>query len=146
MQPENKNMNGKTELNLEKFQCIQCHACCREPGYVRLLPEEPDAIAKFLGMDIHAFIDKFTRLTRDRHCLSLIEAPDEACIFLSDEGCAIEPVKPIQCKNFPHKWKFSDFEHICGWAKKVSGQNQPPGQPGSMDHIPRMPRPSSSSK
>lgn len=129
-------MSNNTELNLENFQCIQCHACCREPGYVRLAPTESDAIAEFLGMEIHAFIDKYTRLTWDRHCLSLIEQPDGACIFLTDEGCRIQAAKPGQCKNFPHKWKFSDFEHVCGWARERSGRN----------HKPRMPRPSSSSK
>jgi len=112
-------MKKKTELNLENFQCIQCHTCCREPGYVRLQTEEPGAIAQLLGMDINEFIDKYTRLTRDRHCLSLIEQPDGACIFLTDEGCGIQSAKPAQCRTFPHQWKFSDFEHICGWAKKT---------------------------
>lgn len=115
-------MDDKTKLT--HFQCIQCQACCREPGYVRLLTDEPDAIARFLRMDTHGFIEKFTRLTRDRQCLSLIEQSDGACIFLGEDGCRIQPVKPIQCKDFPHKWKFSDFENICGWAKKMKGLNQ----------------------
>lgn len=111
-------MDENNQLNLDKFQCIQCHACCRESGYVRLRADEPDAIAHFLGMDIHEFIDTYTCLTRDRHGLSLVEQADGACIFLADTGCRIQPVKPIQCKEFPYKWKFSDFEHICGWARQ----------------------------
>ena len=111
-------MKDKTEIDLKDFQCIRCQACCRQPGYVRLHPQEPDAIAAVLDMAVHEFIDQYTRLTKDRQCLSLIEQPDGACIFLSREGCRIQEAKPLQCKNFPHKWKFKDFEHICGWAKQ----------------------------
>lgn len=112
-------MNKDNAPDLKNFKCIRCHACCRQPGYVRLHPEEPDTIAQFLGMDVHTFIERFTRLTRDRQCLSLIEHPDGACIFLTDKGCTIQEAKPLQCKDFPHKWKFSDFEHICGWARQA---------------------------
>ncbi len=112
-------MWDKTSLiDLKNFECIRCHACCRQPGYVRLLAKEPDAIAAFLNMDVHEFIDIYTVLTRDRECLSLIEQEDGACIFLNEEGCQINPVKPRQCRDFPQKWKFSDFKNICGWAKQ----------------------------
>ncbi|MDD9301549.1 MAG: YkgJ family cysteine cluster protein [Desulfobacter sp.] len=125
------------ELDLTDFHCIQCHACCRESGYVRLGPEEPDAIAQYLGLDVHTFTNTYTRLTRDRQTLSLIEQTDGACIFLTDKGCKIQPVKPVQCENFPHKWKFSNFENICEWAKQ---------QRQNKNHMPRIPNPSSSSK
>ena len=103
---------------LKEFKCIRCQACCREKGYVRLLSSEPDAIAHYLGMDVYDFIQAYTRVTRDRQTLSLTEQPDGACIFLTAQGCRIQAVKPLQCKNFPHAWKFSDFENICGWARK----------------------------
>lgn len=122
-------------MDLSTFHCIQCHACCREPGYVRLTKEELDAIALFLGMDVHEFIDQFTLLTKDRTTLSLIEKEDGSCIFLNVNGCKINPVKPLQCRNFPHEWKFSGFETICGWAKRQRGY-----------HSPRILNPSSSSK
>lgn len=112
-------MNKTNTLDLKNFKCIRCLACCRQPGYVRLHPKESDAIAQFLDLDVHTFIETYTRLTRDRQCLSLVEKPGGACIFLTDKGCTIEVVKPLQCKNFPHKWKFSDFEHVCGWAKEM---------------------------
>ena len=104
-------------MDLTEFECIRCHACCRTSGYVRLHPDEPDAIAKLLGMDVYAFTDAYTCVTRDRQTLSLIEQPDGACIFLTPEGCRIQPAKPLQCKNFPLQWKFSKFKTICGWAK-----------------------------
>ncbi len=122
-------MNEKTATFQEKkdelkssdirdFKCIQCHACCRQTGYVRLGRTEPDRIAAFLGMDVMEFIDRFTRLTRDRQCLSLIDQKDGACVFLMKDGCRIHSVKPRQCNDFPFKWKFRDFKRICGWAKQ----------------------------
>lgn len=104
-------------MDLSTFHCIQCHACCRVPGYVRLTKEEPDAIALFLGMDVHELIDQFTILTKDRTTLSLMEKKDGSCIFLMGNGCKINTVKPLQCQKFPHEWKFLGFETICGWAK-----------------------------
>ncbi len=110
-------MTEKNDIDLKDFQCIQCQACCRENGYVRLQPKEPDAIADCLKMDVFEFIETYTRLTRDRQTLSLIDQPDGACIFLTTEGCRIQSAKPLQCRNFPQGWKFSEFRKICGWAK-----------------------------
>ena len=108
---------------LKGFKCIQCHACCRQNGYVRLRPEEPDAIAAFLGMDVKAFIETYTYLTRDRQALSLIDQDNGACIFLDlNQGCRIHPAKPRQCRDFPFIWKFSDFNRICGWARQRAGK------------------------
>lgn len=104
--------------DLSGFTCIRCHACCRQSGYVRLHSHESDLIAEFLGMDVREFIDTYTHLTRDREGLSLTDQENGACIFLGPEGCRIQPVKPIQCKSFPNKWKFSDFDRICGWARQ----------------------------
>jgi len=114
--PPEMERQRKEEMDLDQFQCIQCHACCRQSGYVRLHPHEPDYIAAHLKMDVLDFIQTHTRLTRDRECLSLNDQENGACTFLGDKGCQIHPVKPVQCRTFPHKWKFSDFETTCGWA------------------------------
>jgi Fe-S-cluster containining protein len=104
-------------MDLSEFKCIGCGACCRQDGYVRLKKNEPDKIASFLKMDIYAFIEKYTILTRDRQMLSLIDKPNGACIFLTSKGCMINDVKPSQCLEFPFSWKFKAFKDICGWAK-----------------------------
>ena len=104
--------------NLIRFKCLGCGACCRQTGHVRLILKEADIIADFLNMDVLDFIENFTCLTRDRNGLSVIDAPDGACIFLNSNGCRINPVKPAQCRNFPVKWQFSGFEQICEWARK----------------------------
>lgn len=106
--------------DLSQFKCLKCGACCRQTGYVRLEKAEVDTIADFLTMDIHDFTEAFTILTKDRLCLSLTEKENGDCIFLTDTGCRINSVKPRQCLEFPLKWKFKDFEHICTWAKKAS--------------------------
>lgn len=108
-------------IPLDEFKCIQCQACCRQPGHVRLKPGEPDKISAFLGMGIYEFTDKYTEVTKDRQTLSLVEQQDGACIFLTGKGCLINPAKPVQCREFPHSWKFSGFEQTCGWAKKQKG-------------------------
>ena len=111
-------MTENNKSDLTQFKCLGCGACCRESGYVRLGPKEPDIIADFLNMDVRDFIETFTCLTRDRNGLSIIDAPDGACIFLDKNGCRINSVKPAQCRDFPVKWRFSGFEQICEWARK----------------------------
>lgn len=103
--------------DLSDFECKGCGACCRQKGYVRLRPEEADIIAAFLNMDVYAFIEKYTKVTRDRQTLSLIDKEGTSCIFLEPGGCRIHPVKPSQCRDFPFKWRFSDFSSICQWAR-----------------------------
>jgi len=112
-------------MDLSNFKCIGCHACCREPGYVRLENDEPDAISSFLGLSVHEFIARYTVLTKERTGLSLTEKQDNSCIFLTDMGCKINSVKPLQCRKFPQEWKFADFATICGWAKKITPISQP---------------------
>ncbi|MCF8092598.1 MAG: YkgJ family cysteine cluster protein [Desulfotignum sp.] len=111
------------KIDLKQFSCIQCHACCRQPGYVRLKKAEPDAIANFLQMDVRRFINSFTLLTDDRTSLSLMEQDGGACVFLTEHGCRIQPVKPEQCRDFPRKWRFSGFKKICGWARAQAGKD-----------------------
>ncbi len=110
-------MTASNTPDLAGFKCIGCGTCCRQTGHVRLALREPDIIADFLGMGVREFIKSYTCLTRDRHGLSLIDAPDGACIFLDKNHCRINPVKPAQCRDFPEKWRFSDFWQVCGWAK-----------------------------
>jgi Fe-S-cluster containining protein len=70
-------------------------------------------LAQFLGRSEHDFIQQFTRLTADRRGLALTERPDGACIFLEGNDCAVQPVKPQQCRDFPNLWNFPGFEQLC---------------------------------
>lgn len=59
------------------------------------------------------FIQRHTRLTHDRGGLALEEKPNGECIFLAGTDCAVQPVKPQQCRDFPNLWNFPGFETIC---------------------------------
>jgi hypothetical protein len=71
------------------------------------------AIAGFLGMEEDAFIQRYTRLRTDRAGLSLIEQPNDECIFLEGNDCVINDVKPQQCRDFPNKWNFPGWRQVC---------------------------------
>jgi len=95
------------------LECQRCTACCRWPGQVRLTEEEITRLAGFKGVSEHDFIQQFTRLRHDRQGLALQEKPDGGCIFLEGNDCAVQPVKPKQCSDFPNLWNFPGFEKVC---------------------------------
>jgi hypothetical protein len=86
---------------------------------VRLADGEIARLAMFKRMTEHDFIQKFTRLTADRRGLALTEKPNGECIFLEDNDCSVQPVKPQQCRNFPNLWNFPGFEKICKAIPKM---------------------------
>jgi Fe-S-cluster containining protein len=116
-------MIEKNELT--SFNCTRCGTCCTWPGYVRLTPDEIEKIASFLKIKVTDFTDKYTELTADRKNLTLIEKNDGSCIFYTSNPpeCAINPVKPAQCINFPLKWSFEGWETLCQGEKSFKKTN-----------------------
>jgi len=94
-------------------ECQRCTACCRWPGQVRLTEAEITRLAAHLGLGEADFIQHHTRVRADRQGLSLLEKPDGGCEFLVGENCAVQPVKPQQCRDFPNLWNFPGFEKVC---------------------------------
>lgn len=86
------------------IECHRCTACCRWPGEVRLEEAEVSNLASYLGLSEPEFIEQHTRLRQDRRGLALKEKPDHSCIFLEGKNCAVQPVKPQQCREFPNRW------------------------------------------
>lgn len=106
------------------FVCKRCGNCCRPVGYVRLKEGEAKNIADYLNMTEEAFFEKYTKLTDDRKGLTLIDNEGRGCIFLDENGlCAIQPVKPAQCRDFPYKWNYEGFEKICRGMKELKSRN-----------------------
>jgi Fe-S-cluster containining protein len=95
------------------YECQRCTACCRWPGQVRLADAEIVRMAAHLGISESEFVEKHTRLRADRQGLSLLEKPNGECEFLVGNDCAIQPVKPQQCRDFPNLWNFPGFEMVC---------------------------------
>ncbi|MGV3772278.1 MAG: YkgJ family cysteine cluster protein [Verrucomicrobiales bacterium] len=95
------------------YECQRCTACCRWPGQVRLTDEEITRIAEFKQVSEHAFIQQYTRLNKDKTGLALMDKKNGECIFLENESCAIQSVKPRQCREFPNLWNFPGFEKLC---------------------------------
>ncbi|MFA6599935.1 MAG: YkgJ family cysteine cluster protein [Candidatus Omnitrophota bacterium] len=94
------------------FTCRQCHACCRQEGFVYLGSGEAAAMAGWMGLDEFAFVNEYCEL-QDRQKLVLRKLEDEACIFLTGEGCRIHPAKPRQCRDFPSQWRTPKSRRYC---------------------------------
>lgn len=87
---------------------------------MRLQDGEPGAMAELLGLTVEEFTARYTRLREDRQGLSLLDAPDGACIFLegTPPACRIQAAKPRQCREFPISWKYADLEQVCQAAQE----------------------------
>lgn len=110
----------------ETFQCLRCGKCCTWGGECRITDHEADRIAEFLGITSQEFIDKYTELTADRQGLTLTEKSPGVCIFYTTPpGCAIQEVKPEQCRGFPETWHTENWKEICAWGRKhLSDENK----------------------
>lgn len=95
------------------YECRRCAACCRWPGEVRLTEAEISALAAFFKLAGIDFIQRYTRLNKNRQGLALQEKPNGDCIFLEGRDCIVQAVKPQQCRDFPNGWSFPEFRDSC---------------------------------
>ncbi|MBT3581633.1 YkgJ family cysteine cluster protein [bacterium] len=123
---QRKNMDKLKALILEKFQCLGCGNCCElANGYVYARPEEAVCIAKYLEMDIIAFLQKYT--LKENGWLILSSAKFRANCFLDEhKKCQIYEVRPKNCRTYPDwfsVWKnyetFLKETEFCPGLKKV---------------------------
>ena len=104
------------------YECQRCTSCCRWPGDVRVSDDELNRISSHLQLAADDFVQRYTRLRRDRQGLSLIEKENGECIFLEGNLCAIQAVKPQQCRDFPNLWKYPDAEKYCRAIPREVGE------------------------
>ena len=91
------------------FTCSQCGNCCTGPsGYVWFHYDELNAMAGYLEMLPHEFLEKYARQLEGRWTLDEVQREHGYdCVFLqTDEatgkrGCSIYPVRPQQCRTWP---------------------------------------------
>lgn len=100
-----------------KFECTQCHACCRhDPGYVFLSRDDLNLLSSGVGKTPTEFIEAFCRWVDlgQGMVLSLREKKNYDCIFW-DGGCTVYSHRPVQCRTYPfwegplssaEKWKW----------------------------------------
>ena len=80
------------------FQCKKCGDCCKGYGGTFVSEDESKAIAEFIGEDPERFISGYCRISGGKPLLA--QGPDGYCIFW-DRLCAIHPVKPRMCREWP---------------------------------------------
>ena len=105
-------------------ECQRCTACCHWPGQVRLTDAEIARLAAFRGLTEREFIQQFTRLRADRRGLALMDKPNGECVFLESQSCAVQPVKPQQCRDFPNLWNFPGFEQVCRAVPRMVSEEE----------------------
>jgi len=115
------------------FSCTQCGNCCTGPsGYVWFSDEEAQAMADYLGLDVHAFLRKYAQRAMGRWTLGEVRnGRDYDCVFLEEmgdgrRGCSIYPVRPTQCRTWPF-WP-SNMKSRRAWeaaAKTCPGMRRP---------------------
>ncbi len=107
--------------HIDKFECQKCGNCCRNPGYVYIGLDESETISKHLNLDHKFFLDHYCDLIMKPR-LTLKTNEDDSCIFLKDNQCMIQEVKPKQCKEFPFAWRTKDSLDYCEGLKKLQKQ------------------------
>ena len=105
------------------FACARCGNCCSgDPGYVWVSIEECPKIAAHLGLGLPEFTKRHLRRVGSR--LALLERDGGDCEFLLREepgltGCAIHPVRPVQCRTWPF-WA-SNLRSRKAWSSATRG-------------------------
>jgi Fe-S-cluster containining protein len=83
-----------------RFECTRCNQCCTgEPGFVWVDRNRVVSIADFLAVTVREFLTRYCRRVWWR--VSLKEMDNGDCVFLTEQGCSIYPVRPEQCRSFP---------------------------------------------
>lgn len=95
------------------YVCQRCGNCCRWPGFVRVGDAEIAALARFLNLAEHDFIQRYTRLQPERNGLALTDKANGECVFLQGTQCSVQAVKPEQCAGFPNAWNFPGWRDSC---------------------------------
>lgn len=82
-----------------RFACRQCGTCCNgAPGIIYVMEAEIGPIADFVDIEREVFMARCLYPFQDSY--SIREDETGRCIFY-EGGCAIYPVRPLQCRTFP---------------------------------------------
>jgi len=91
-----------------RFRCTQCGNCCTgDPGYTWVDERECAALAARLGIDLAAFLRRYTRSVwrGGVQRVTLLEQRGGDCVFYRrGTGCTVYELRPKQCRTWPF-WK-----------------------------------------
>ncbi len=117
MDPLIKNLRSRSYFFDEgiRFECQKCGTCCTgEPGVIYVDEEEITRIADHIEIPRDVFVERCLYLLKESY--SIRETNDGRCIFF-ENGCAIYPVRPLQCSTFPF-W-FQNMRSPDSWESVV---------------------------
>lgn len=98
-----------------EFSCTRCgHCCTGKPGYVWVGEVEIARLCEALSLSTNDFGAKYLRQVGND--LSLIEKPNNDCIFWDSQGgCTVYASRPNQCRTWPF-WE-ENLETPEDWAE-----------------------------
>jgi uncharacterized protein len=108
------------------FKCTRCGHCCRNEGVVLFSDNEIINISEFLGINPRMFKEQFLTFSSSGYTHHVSHG--KQCVFLENNLCSINSVKPKQCKSFPY-WKeyidtdgkLKNFNRTCMGIMKKPG-------------------------
>ncbi len=82
--------------------CDYCGDCCRGLGEdfgIEIRPADAKRMAAFLDLSASAFLEQYADVeyTEKGEAVHYLLHNDSACIFLQDNRCSMNTVKPMQC-------------------------------------------------
>ena len=113
MEPEMKNAVRVTPSTKIRFKCTGCGDCCRHvKETVPVDSQDAFYLTKYLrdlGMDIYCvdqFLEQYAEPALLDECGFFVYflksvGKDNACVFLKDNRCYVQEVKPLACKLYP---------------------------------------------
>ena len=113
MEPEMKNAVRVTPSTKIRFKCTGCGDCCRHvKETVPVDSQDAFYLTKYLrdlGMDIYCvdqFLEQYAEPALLDECgffMYFLKSvgEDNACVFLKDNRCYVQEVKPLACKLYP---------------------------------------------
>lgn len=83
-----------------RFACQPgCTKCCNVRGFVYITENDLQRMANHIGVTLKEFEKAY--VIRFKHVLRLRKPKTSQCHFLTENGCSVHPVKPVQCRLYP---------------------------------------------
>ncbi len=117
----------------DQIDCRECAECCRV-GEVELSDRDIEKLARFLGLPVNEFVEKFVMEGEDGD--RILRRSQAGCVFLQGNDCTVYEARPANCDRFPHllrgagsiqsrMWQFVDRATYCpivyNWMETVKG-------------------------